>query len=657
MGEAVATVGELFTGDGRPLALGTELGRGGEGSVHALDARPELVAKVYHREPDAEKWAKLAAMVRLGSPRLLRLATWPVETLHREPGGAVVGFLMPRIGDHKAVHTLYSPRSRLVEFPRAGWPFLIHAATNTARAFAAIHEHGHVIGDVNHGNLVVSPEATVMLIDCDSFQIASAGRLFLCEVGVSTHTPPELQGRPFREVVRTANHDAFGLAVLIFQLLLMGRHPFSGAYTGGGEMPLERSISEYRFAYGPQAAQRLMRPPPGTPDLAILSPPVAALFERAFAPAGAAGRGRPAPRERVEALGDLAAALTRCERNSTHHYLSTLAACPWCAIEARVGIVLFGYMATVGEVAPGHFDLAATWAAIAAVRSPGAGPRLPAIVPATILPTRGIVAQRTTRRIWALGVGGLALGATLGVFVAGFPLLTALVIVACVVAGAALTLWNRFAPHQKTMQAQLHEVRRRYLRLRQQWEQDATAARFTAKLRALQLQREQYENLPTLRQQKLDRLAAERQERQRQRFLDTFPLEGAEIAGIGRARVATLQSFGIETAADVAGEAIRAVPGFGAALTGRLLEWRRSLEAQFVYNPGQAIDPRDIVRVEQEIVAERLRLELALRAGPAELRQLGERSLALRDALYPDLEESAYAVAQAEADWQALRRP
>ena len=34
-------------------------------------------------------------------------------------------------------------------------PFLIHTAANIARAFAVVHESGQVIGDVNHGNIVV----------------------------------------------------------------------------------------------------------------------------------------------------------------------------------------------------------------------------------------------------------------------------------------------------------------------------------------------------------------------------------------------------------------------------------------------------------------------------------------------------------------------
>ena len=49
-------------------------------------------------------------------------------------------------------------------------------------------------------------------------------------------------------VISKAVHDAFGLAVLIFQILFMGRHPYSGHFLGSGEMPIERAIREHRFA-------------------------------------------------------------------------------------------------------------------------------------------------------------------------------------------------------------------------------------------------------------------------------------------------------------------------------------------------------------------------------------------------------------------------
>ena len=142
-----------------------------------------------------------------------------------------------------------------------------------------------------------------MLIDCDWYQIADGARLFTCDVGVPHFTAPELQGQSFRGLQRTPQHDAFGLAVLVFHLLFMGRHPFAGRYLGKGDMPVERAIKEGRFAYGPHADGVQMTPPPHSLRLSQVPDEIAGLFERAFQAAGwTAGpteRDRLAPRPRA----------------------------------------------------------------------------------------------------------------------------------------------------------------------------------------------------------------------------------------------------------------------------------------------------------------------------------------------------------------------
>src|SRR5262249_49367158 len=163
----------------------------------------------------------------------------------------------------------------------------------------------------------------------------------LCEVGVSTHTPPELQGRPFKGVTRTSNHDAFGLAVLVFQLLFLGRHPFSGRYIGSGDMSLEKAISEFRFAYGPGAQSRQMQPPPRTLALEAVSAPVAQLFEKAFSEIAARQNNRPTARDWIAALDTLYKQLQACTLHPGHRYYQHLRSCPWCQLDSGTHNPLF----------------------------------------------------------------------------------------------------------------------------------------------------------------------------------------------------------------------------------------------------------------------------------------------------------------------------
>ena len=395
----------LYTGKQQPIRLGALLGRGGEGSVYSVAGDANVVAKVYH-QPDPKKGQKIGVMARVCTPELLRVSAWPIDTLHWAPGGAFAGVLMPCIREGREIYCLYSPTQRRQEFPQADWSFLILAARNLADAFATVHANKCIIGDVNQGNVFVSPLAEVRLIDCDSYQILTSTIRFMCEVGVGHFTPPELQGHAFASVLRRVNHDAFGLAILIFHLLFMGRHPFAGRYSGKGDMPIEEAIKGFRFAFGAQARTRQMSPPPLALALAHVSQPVATLFERAFAPESAQERGRPTPAEWVTTLDQFRGQLKACARYPGHKYLASLTACPWCALEQQGATDFFLTLATAAAVGS-TFDLAAVWKQIA-VYGQTVTPQMPApqakTVQAAPWPPAARMCRLAARASWALPV-------------------------------------------------------------------------------------------------------------------------------------------------------------------------------------------------------------------------------------------------------------
>ena len=320
--------------------LGERLGAGGEGTVYACEDSG-LVAKIYHVPVTQEKAEKLRWMAANKNGQLLKVAAWVVDVLRDEPGGKIVGFMMPSVRA-KEIHELYSLKSRRVYFPEATWHFLVHTAGNVARAFYNLHENAHIMGDVNHGNCVVLADGTVKLIDCDSYSIKTDKLRYPCEVGVATHLAPELQGVNLGSVERESKHDNFGLAVIIFQLLFLGRHPFAGNYLGAEDKSIEDCIRELRFAYGANAKSKHVAQPPGTLPLEAVSPRVAGLFERAFLT-----EDRPAPREWIEALEDLSDNLEQCALHPGHLFYRQNALCPWCEIETQTGVMLFPFVTTV----------------------------------------------------------------------------------------------------------------------------------------------------------------------------------------------------------------------------------------------------------------------------------------------------------------------
>jgi DNA-binding helix-hairpin-helix protein with protein kinase domain len=184
----------MRTQNGRAIALGAELGNGGEGVVYEVQADAAVAAKIYHRDKRAKRQQKVEAIVAAQLCKTTSRVAFPIDALF-DSGNQFLGFTMARIARTKPIHNLYSPTSRKTSFPQATFPFLIHTALNIATAVAKVHNTGCVIGDINHSGILIADDAIATLIDCDSFQVTVGSKTFICEVGVPDFTPPELQGK------------------------------------------------------------------------------------------------------------------------------------------------------------------------------------------------------------------------------------------------------------------------------------------------------------------------------------------------------------------------------------------------------------------------------------------------------------------------------
>jgi DNA-binding helix-hairpin-helix protein with protein kinase domain len=637
---------DILDGKSQPVRLGALIGRGGEGEVYELAMDRNLAAKIYFNALSKQKIEKIRLMVAMRNPRLEKLAAWPQGVLTRR-SGETIGFVMPRIVDRTDIHHLYSPKGRCTIFMRADWRFLLRAAANTARAFRVVHEAGCVIGDVNHGSILVGQDATVRLIDCDSFQIISGNRKFLCEVGVETFTPPELQGKNLKEIIRTPNHDNFGLAVMVFLMLFMGRHPFAGRYLAQGDMTIARAIREYRFAYGSRRASVLMEAPPSTPPLSIVGDDVACLFERAFARDATLG-GRPEASTWASALEALEKRTKQCGVHPSHWYLSNLQSCPWCRMEGETGVSLFPWIA---QQTGTTFNLEILWAQIRAIPHPGPAPSFQSISPKPSEAAINLKGWNSQRKLLAacvavLPFAVLLLGAKIPVFWI------------FVASAAAFAIVNHLGDRSR----ELNELRRKkdaettdWARVKREWQTRAGSQAFDAKRSELeQLTRELYQ-LTNVRLRKLEELKARQQQLQMEEFLDRFEIDRATIPNIGPGRKQTLSSYGIETAADITEMQLAKVPGFGPVLCTKLTDWRASIEARFRFDPARQIDPRHIAKVEQDILADRRRVEDELRSGPIELRTISSQILAARQHMRPQVEAVYARYLQATTDFDAAK--
>ncbi|SIT45310.1 conserved hypothetical protein [Paraburkholderia ribeironis] len=640
----------LHDESGRAVILGRELGRGGEGSVfESSSLGRDNVAKVYHAPLPPDKQEKLRAMARIGSTYLHQISAWPTKIL-TQAGGAVAGFVMARIEGFEPIHNLSSPASRKQIFPTVDYAFLVHVARNVAAAFDAVHAHGHVVGDVNENNFLVGRNGTVKLIDCDSFQVVEGNRRYSCDVGVKLFTPPELQNvSSLRGRERTRNHDNFGLAVLVFQLLLLGRHPYSGVPLGRNDLPLEEAIAAYRFAYGPDRKQRQVDTPPDAISLSFFAPEIGRAFIRAFTEEGVSS-GRPAASDWIKLLDGLRASLRTCSQVSNHKYPSHLGQCPWCERERAGRPAFLSQNSSTGKASTATGDLGAIWAQIQVL---AALPQLPAY---TAL-QHGVTGRtqqvgKYGRLLYRLKVSAVAVGAfltTLHEPASWFlSLITGGVILALIkhpVGGRLVPLRGAAIAAKKTFDFELEE----YNKLTQD-------PRITELYGRLVSAKARIDGLPAEYQRGIQDLHASVRERQLEVFLDRFLISDAGIDGIGPARVSALASFNIETARDISYHAVMRVQGFGDALAGRLVTWKQRVEKGFVFDPSRGIPQQDVNALNARLANDRMLSEKALRDGLVQLQQLHTAALSVRGTVKLRVDAASLALAQAEADFAALKK-
>lgn len=358
---------------GRDIQLERELARGGEGRIFTIVDDPDHVAKVFHK-PTVEKAAKLNAMLANPPRDHTREAlnhisiAWPTARL-LDRQGRYIGFIMPYIDPSESFPLLkvYNPQDRLRANAAFTWEYLLRMAINLTSVVKELHSKGYVVGDLNESNVLVTTTALVTMVDCDSIQVPKKRRwlplrlllqllewlwilplvrlagilpqpkVFRCTVGKPEYTPPELQGCNFSQVNREAKHDNFSLAILIFLMLMEGRHPFAGIWRGGGKP--HTLLQNIRAGDFPYVDSNKIVPPTGALPFDILPYALQDLMIRCFVTSyhWPGYLGRPGASAWYRALEKAERQLKHCSVNHSHVYGQHLDYCPWCE-RAKLGI-------------------------------------------------------------------------------------------------------------------------------------------------------------------------------------------------------------------------------------------------------------------------------------------------------------------------------
>jgi DNA-binding helix-hairpin-helix protein with protein kinase domain len=566
----------LLTGlDKQSFILGREIGRGGEGAVLEIADHPELVFKKYLEPISPEKAEKLRLMAAMYTPELEQYAAW-VRDLGFDEYGVMHGFVMKKLSGFVPLHALFSPMDRKRLFPNKGYNFLLHVARNLATAFYRLHESGLAVGDVNEGNILINANGLVAFIDCDSFQVKNDRKTFYCEVGVPRYTPPEfLRLSSFDKKLRTVNTDSFSMAVLIFQLLFLGRHPFAGINVSSMDIDEETAILNGDFAYSLSKKKKRLEPPKFSFDINALNDDVIQLFHDAFET-----RTRPAPADWIKVLDNQLNNITFCELSKVHSYPEKMQHCPWCEFRRTSGIVFFldDAYGTPQRVAidienfVNGFNLEAN-----AIKNWNNNMLTKPVVTPAAIDSKFYSFKKYVDIGVVVGIGlVLALWLVHPAYSFSLVLVTA--------------YFRRYSGWTKKLEHELKRKQYTYEKIYNILQEkivhyDALPSRqaHSKTLTALHSLVQTYKDLPNEINKKITETEKTLYFEQLNNYLGYFQIAESTIPAIGTAKKTALVESGIVTAAHISKLNQLKVPGIGPKNTQILIDWQQNLETKFIY--------------------------------------------------------------------------
>jgi DNA-binding helix-hairpin-helix protein with protein kinase domain len=247
---------------------------------------------------------------------------------------------MQRFGEpeHVQVVGLFTRSLRVRLFPgRGDWKFLLGVSWNLAFMTARMHHEKLVIGDFSSNNVVVDRDGFITFLDCDSiaFTDSATGEYFPCLMHTADYSAPERhKGGP-----ATPDSDNFALAVLIYQLLTGGNHPFGGVPHESDSDATVRDNIAASMSYVVRPERVVV--PRTVIDPLVLPPELLKLARSAFGAGVENPPARPTAQDWLQALDQERSRVQVCVNRPLHTYGSHLTACPWCDRAVTTGQDLF----------------------------------------------------------------------------------------------------------------------------------------------------------------------------------------------------------------------------------------------------------------------------------------------------------------------------
>lgn len=283
----------VYTLSGEAIHLSNPIAQGGEASIYR--AKPDVLVKIFERDSVTiiNKYKIFAMTENTRFPEHKKKDSpfsFPLIPLMSKPANNdfqdIIGYAMyEKKGAtlHSLINFLKIQNGDVLQ--NTSRLDLVNMLIDVLKAFNALHKDGLIVGDVSLRNILFDEKTKkIAIIDNDSFQCnldvpaihveqvkhlyknlenkrndkfkltkEKATELynttknvpFFCEVCTDEYTAPELNNVPLNKTPRPIYVEYFALAVLIFQVLMLGKHPL----VSKKETDVRAAISNMEFPY------------------------------------------------------------------------------------------------------------------------------------------------------------------------------------------------------------------------------------------------------------------------------------------------------------------------------------------------------------------------------------------------------------------------
>jgi len=241
---------QVFDQRGQPKNIGNPIAKpGGEGCVYFLNDKPGILVKIYHDEKlnknRKEYQEKIDTMINIKNDFDKVNVCWPLLSVFNS-SMQWVGYAMKQ-GIGAPMRYLAHGVAYKKHFPNLDRVILLRFLLSFIENIRVLHSRNIFIGDYNLLNFLCdNTNNKVTMIDCDSYQVVINEKFFPCPVGSPDLTPIEHHNKDFKQLKRTFESENFSLSIILFECLMLGRHPYDKV---GGDDPLTNLRNAY-FPYG-----------------------------------------------------------------------------------------------------------------------------------------------------------------------------------------------------------------------------------------------------------------------------------------------------------------------------------------------------------------------------------------------------------------------